>query len=148
MKNYIDLGLPSGTLFAETNERVRTNRNKLVELYGEENMPSLDQLRELDDNTEKTYDVENCSVKFVSKINGNSITVDLEQDPSGFGCSIDLCTSGRNVLGHHGQDKNDLIVSYNVMHVRGLNPNAWTEFFEIGESLGKNGGSTILVKNK
>lgn len=71
--NYIDLGLPSGTLWADTNEEGYFIFDVAKEKFGD-SVPTIDEWRELIDNCEWLWDFNNKQMVIIGK-NDNRITL-------------------------------------------------------------------------
>lgn len=90
--NYIDLGLPSGTLWADTNEEGFYTFDEAVEKFGKF-LPGIAQLAELREFCEWNWDDEKEGYKVTGK-NGNSIFLPAA------GCRIDNCICESGEFGH------------------------------------------------
>lgn len=76
-KEFIDLGLPSGNLWATVNEVAENGQpmysafNKAVETYGN-NLPTIDDWQELIDNVPHLWDKQRQGLLFIAR-NGNEL---------------------------------------------------------------------------
>lgn len=70
--NYIDLGLPDGTLWADKNAGGFVLYDEACGDYGT-SLPTERQFDILVENTDKYWDIENAGVWFRSRINGNAV---------------------------------------------------------------------------
>lgn len=75
--SYIDLGLPSGTLWADSNETKFYCFDKAEKVYGNF-LPSEGQFVELLLNTNHIWDKDNCGMRFQSLINDVEIFLPAE----------------------------------------------------------------------
>lgn len=73
MKEYIDLGLPSGTRWASENEKGLFTFDEAKEKFGD-SVPTIDEWRELIDNCEWLWDFRNKQMVVIGK-NGKRITL-------------------------------------------------------------------------
>lgn len=67
-QQFIDLGLPSGTLWAAENEEGYFTFNEAVDKFGN-SMPTKEQFEELIEHTDKYWDLQKKGILFVSKHN-------------------------------------------------------------------------------
>lgn len=90
---YIDLGLPSGLLWAANNEKdTHYFYLEAVKKFGS-SLPTDNQFLELLEYTDKYWDLQNRGMWFVSKINGNKIYLPAEGE---------YCKDYRETYLHHG----------------------------------------------
>lgn len=82
--NFVDLGLPSGTLWADnpykdsgSDDVTIIDWNEAKEICYKNNwsVPTPEQFDELKANTERTYSLKSGKMQFISKINGNIIYI-------------------------------------------------------------------------
>lgn len=71
-KEYVDMGLPSGTLWASENEEGYFTFDEAVEKFGD-NLPARWQFCELIDNCECVFDSGKKALICKSRLNGNTI---------------------------------------------------------------------------
>lgn len=71
MKEFVDLGLPSGTLWADENEMGYFMFDEAIERFGN-NTPTIDEFQELFDNCTCQWNAQQNGIDLVGK-NGNSI---------------------------------------------------------------------------
>lgn len=71
-KEYVDMGLPSGTLWASENEEGYFTFDEAVEKFGN-NLPARWQFCELVENCDCVFDIEKRALICKSKFNGNTI---------------------------------------------------------------------------
>lgn len=84
INEYVDLGLPSGTLWAHINEEGYYSHREAIDTFGENNLPKLTDIVELYDYCTWTWCNESKSM-IVTGPNGNYITFPA----SGFQCPGD-----------------------------------------------------------
>jgi uncharacterized protein (TIGR02145 family) len=73
-KKWIDLGLPSGTLWCDTNEEGYYSWNEMMKKFNEENLPKLTDFAELYDYCDWKWDNEKKGM-IVTGPNGNCIFI-------------------------------------------------------------------------
>lgn len=71
-KEYVDMGLPSGTLWASENEEGYFTFDEAVEKFGN-SLPARWQFCELAENCDCVFDIEKRALICKSKFNGNTI---------------------------------------------------------------------------
>ena len=71
-KEYVDMGLPSGTLWASENEKGYFNFDEAVEKFGN-NLPARWQFCELVENSNCYFDTDENAFVFKSNFNGNIV---------------------------------------------------------------------------
>lgn len=71
-KEYVDMGLPSGTLWASENEKGYFNFDEAVEKFGN-NLPARWQFCELVENSDCYFDTDENAFVFESNFNGNMV---------------------------------------------------------------------------
>lgn len=91
-QQFIDLGLPSGTLWAAENEDGYFTFDEAVEKFGN-SLPTKEQFEELIEHTDKYWDLQKKGMWFVSKKNGGKIFMPASGYRYGAD-TYDLCYSG------------------------------------------------------
>ena len=104
--NYIDLGLPSGTLWKDTNEEGFYTFDEAVEKFGK-SLPGITRLAELREFCEWTWDDKKKGYKVTGK-NGNSIFLPAA------GCRRYNCICESGVIGYFWSSTANTSTSYNI----------------------------------
>ena len=71
-KEYVDMGLPSGTLWASENEKGYFTFDEALEKFGN-NLPARWQFCELVENSDCYFDTDENAFVFESNFNGNMV---------------------------------------------------------------------------